>query len=181
MTTERPFTADNCFFVISEPRGAKLKASAQAALMKFQHWTDKYQLKVSTKKSTTILIRVIINNKLNWADYLMKMKTKLTHFHQKITRIAGTNWGLNKDPRRGLYKTVAELMILHGAAAWAYPLSAKQSRQLNSIQRMFFLNITGAYSTTPSSTPGHRRDHNAPHQSRTGRGLHQNSQAMQNI
>ncbi|GBO01828.1 hypothetical protein AVEN_255446-1 [Araneus ventricosus] len=76
------------------------------------------------------------------------MKTKLTHLHQKITRIAGTNWGLNKDLRRRLYKTVAEQMILHEAVAWAYPLSARQSRLLNSIQRKFLLNITGAYSTT---------------------------------
>ncbi|GBN84290.1 hypothetical protein AVEN_111528-1 [Araneus ventricosus] len=42
-------------------------------------------------------------------------------------------------------------MILHGAAAWAYPLSARQSRLLNSIQRKFLLNITGAYSTTPTA------------------------------
>ncbi|GBM83763.1 hypothetical protein AVEN_28477-1 [Araneus ventricosus] len=40
-------------------------------------------------------------------------------------------------------------MILHRAATWAYPLTA---RQLNSIQRKFLLNITGAYSTTPSAT-----------------------------
>ncbi|GBM78719.1 hypothetical protein AVEN_243986-1 [Araneus ventricosus] len=43
-------------FVITEPTGAKLKVTAQAALTKFQHWTDKHQLKVSTEKSTTILI-----------------------------------------------------------------------------------------------------------------------------
>ncbi|GBN43392.1 hypothetical protein AVEN_138008-1 [Araneus ventricosus] len=42
-------------------------------------------------------------------------------------------------------------MILHGAAAWAYPLSTRQSRLLNSIQRKFRLNITGSYSTTPTS------------------------------
>ncbi|GBM31700.1 Putative protein in type-1 retrotransposable element R1DM [Araneus ventricosus] len=166
--------ADDFIFVISEPTGAKLKATAQAALTKFQHWTDKHQLKVSTEKSTTILISrlvsgprvkrdnhiikrsaslkhlvVIIDNKLNWADHLINMKPKLTHLHQKITRIAGTNWGLNKDLRRRLYKTVAERMILHGAAAWAYPLSARQSRLFNSIQRKFLLNIT--YSTTPTA------------------------------
>ncbi|GBM40800.1 hypothetical protein AVEN_80806-1 [Araneus ventricosus] len=158
------------------PTGAKLKATAQAALTKFQHWTDKHQLKVSSEKSTTILISrlvsgsrvkwdnqiikrstsliylgVIIDNKLNWADHLINMKTKLTHLHQKITRIAGTNWGLNKDLRRRLYKTVAERLILQGAAAWAYPLSARQSRVLNSIQRKFLLNITRAYSTTPTA------------------------------
>ncbi|GBM77919.1 hypothetical protein AVEN_89583-1 [Araneus ventricosus] len=79
------------------------------------------------------------------------MKTKLTHLHQNITRIAGTSWGLNKDLRRRLYKTVAERMILHGVAAWAYPLSARQSRLLNSIQRKFLLNVTGVYSTTPTA------------------------------
>ncbi|GBN26423.1 hypothetical protein AVEN_55743-1 [Araneus ventricosus] len=41
-------------------------------------------------------------------------------------------------------------MILHGAAAWTYPLSTRQSRLLDSIQRKFLLNITGAYSTTPT-------------------------------
>ncbi|GBM91278.1 hypothetical protein AVEN_7713-1 [Araneus ventricosus] len=39
-------------------------------------------------------------------------------------------------------------MILHGAAAWASPLSARQSRLLNSIQRKLLLNITRAYFTT---------------------------------
>ncbi|GBN26666.1 Putative protein in type-1 retrotransposable element R1DM [Araneus ventricosus] len=167
---------DDFIFVISEPTGAKLKVTAQAALTKFQHWTDKHQLKVSKEKSTTILISrlvsgprvkwdnqiikrstslkylgVIIDNKQNWADHLINMKTKLTHLHQKITRKAGTNWGLNKDLRRRQYKTVAERMILHGDAAWAYPLSARQSRLLNSIQRKFLLNITGAYCTTPTA------------------------------
>ncbi|GBM36461.1 hypothetical protein AVEN_234838-1 [Araneus ventricosus] len=168
--------ADDFIFVISEPTGAKLKATAQAALTKFPHWTNKHHLKVSTEKSTTILISrlvsgprvkwdnqinksytslkylgVIIDNKLNWVDHLINMKTKLTHLHQKITRIAGTNWRLNKDFRRRLYKTAAERMILHGAAAWAYSLSARQSRLLNSIQRKFLINVTGAYSTTPTA------------------------------
>ncbi|GBM33077.1 hypothetical protein AVEN_9622-1 [Araneus ventricosus] len=95
--------ADDFIFVISEPTGAKLKATVQAALTKFQHWTDKHQLKVSTEKFTTILIRrlvsgprvkwdyqiikrstslkylgVIMDNKLNWAAHLIDMKIKLT-------------------------------------------------------------------------------------------------------
>ncbi|GBM13174.1 hypothetical protein AVEN_64377-1 [Araneus ventricosus] len=34
--------ADDFFFVISESTGTNLKATAQAALTKFQHWTDKH-------------------------------------------------------------------------------------------------------------------------------------------
>ncbi|GBN56959.1 Retrovirus-related Pol polyprotein from type-1 retrotransposable element R1 [Araneus ventricosus] len=110
--------ANDFIFVISEPTGAKLKATAQAALTKFQHWTDKHQLKVSTEKSTTILISrlvsgprvkwgnqiikrstslkylgVIIDNKMNWADHLINMKTKLTHLHQKNHKNSRINLG----------------------------------------------------------------------------------------
>ncbi|GBL98615.1 hypothetical protein AVEN_19678-1 [Araneus ventricosus] len=79
------------------------------------------------------------------------MKTKLTHIHQNITRIAGRNWGLKRDLRRRLYKTVTERAILHRAALLAYLLSARQSRQLNSNQSKFLLNIKGTYSTTPTA------------------------------
>ncbi|GBM23124.1 Putative protein in type-1 retrotransposable element R1DM [Araneus ventricosus] len=166
--------ADNFVFVISEPTGAKLKSTAHEALVVFKRWTDKHKLSVSTEKSCNILISklvsgpsikwaekiiksttsfkylgVTIDNKLNWAGHLCNLKTKITHLHQNIRKIAGANWGLNKAYRRRLYITVAERMVLHGAAVWAYPLSARQERQLNSLQRNFLLNISEAYSTTP--------------------------------
>ncbi|GBO01827.1 hypothetical protein AVEN_255445-1 [Araneus ventricosus] len=59
--------ANDFIFVISEPTGAKLKPTSQAALTKFQHWTDKHQLKVSTEKSTTILIsRLVSGPRVKW-------------------------------------------------------------------------------------------------------------------
>ncbi|GBL98609.1 hypothetical protein AVEN_19675-1 [Araneus ventricosus] len=42
-------------------------------------------------------------------------------------------------------------MIRHGASACAYPITVRQSSQLNSIQRSFLLNISEAYSTTPKA------------------------------
>ncbi|GBL74761.1 hypothetical protein AVEN_243627-1 [Araneus ventricosus] len=54
--------ADDFIFVISEPTGEKLKAkTAQATLTKFQHCTNKHQLKISTEKSPTILISRLVN------------------------------------------------------------------------------------------------------------------------
>ncbi|GBN98103.1 hypothetical protein AVEN_76763-1 [Araneus ventricosus] len=41
-------------------------------------------------------------------------------------------------------------MVLHGVAVFAYPLSAREARLLNSIRLTFLLNITGAYYTTPT-------------------------------
>ncbi|GBN42144.1 hypothetical protein AVEN_247291-1 [Araneus ventricosus] len=71
--------------------------------------------------------------------------------NENIQKIAGANWGLNKAYRRRPYITLAESMVLHGAAACAYPLSDRQERQLNSLQSKFLLNISGAYSTTPKA------------------------------
>ncbi|GBM95144.1 hypothetical protein AVEN_249011-1 [Araneus ventricosus] len=77
--------ADDFIFVISELTGAKLKATAQAALTKFQHWTDKHQLKVSTEKSTTILISRLNNINFNPNNY--EDGTTSTKFHPAIFQL----------------------------------------------------------------------------------------------
>ncbi|GBN17735.1 hypothetical protein AVEN_109718-1 [Araneus ventricosus] len=72
--------ANDFIFVISEPTGAKLKATAQAALTKFQNWTDKHQLKVSTEKSITILIcRLVRGPRVKWENQIIKRSTSLKY------------------------------------------------------------------------------------------------------
>ncbi|GBM67369.1 hypothetical protein AVEN_133189-1 [Araneus ventricosus] len=44
-----------------------------------------------------------------------------------------------------------EIILLYRAPAWANNITSRQQRLLNSIQRKFLLNITGAYSTTPTA------------------------------
>ncbi|GBN70613.1 hypothetical protein AVEN_46113-1 [Araneus ventricosus] len=44
-----------------------------------------------------------------------------------------------------------ERILLYGAPAWAKNITSRQQRLFNSIQRKFVLNITGAYSTTPTT------------------------------
>ncbi|GBM10022.1 hypothetical protein AVEN_24005-1 [Araneus ventricosus] len=63
--------ANDFIFVMSEPTGAKPKATAQAALTKFPHWTDKHQLKVCTEKSTTILMsRLVSDPRVKWDNQI---------------------------------------------------------------------------------------------------------------
>ncbi|GBO32136.1 hypothetical protein AVEN_139405-1, partial [Araneus ventricosus] len=44
-----------------------------------------------------------------------------------------------------------ERILLYGAQSWENNITSRQQRLLNSIQKKFLLNITGAYSTTPSA------------------------------
>ncbi|XP_055924650.1 uncharacterized protein LOC129956737 [Argiope bruennichi] len=111
----------------------------------------KWQGKTTKRNNSFKYLGVHIDSKLNWSDHLQHIKTKSSNLIQKIGRVAGSNWGLKKDHRKILYKTVTEKMILHGSVAWAASLTARQKRALNSIHRKFLLNISRAYSTTPTA------------------------------
>ncbi|GBN86195.1 hypothetical protein AVEN_49611-1 [Araneus ventricosus] len=71
--------------------------------------------------------------------------------YQHLCRIAGKTWGINKNIRRLLYKTVIERTLCHGAAAWGHNMTSRFQKKLGSIQRLFLLYITGAYRTTPTA------------------------------
>ncbi|GBM10142.1 hypothetical protein AVEN_258746-1 [Araneus ventricosus] len=71
--------------------------------------------------------------------------------YQHLCRIAGKTWGINKNIRKLLYKTVIERTLCHGAAAWGHNMTFRLQKKLDSIQRLFLLYITGAYRTTPTS------------------------------
>ncbi|GBL78584.1 hypothetical protein AVEN_180185-1 [Araneus ventricosus] len=68
--------------------------------------------------------------------------------YQHLYRIAGKTWGINKNIRRLLYKTVIERTLCHGAVAWGHNMTSRLQKKLDSIQRLFLLYITGAYRTT---------------------------------
>ncbi|GBM86887.1 hypothetical protein AVEN_207398-1 [Araneus ventricosus] len=71
--------------------------------------------------------------------------------YQHLCRIAGKTWGINKNIRRLLYKTVRGRTLCHGAAAWGHNMTSRLQKKLDSIQRLFLLYITGAYGTTPTA------------------------------
>ncbi|GBN12234.1 hypothetical protein AVEN_50939-1 [Araneus ventricosus] len=73
------------------------------------------------------------------------------YHYQHLRRIVGKIWGINKNIRRLLYKTVIERTLCHGASAWGHNMTSRLQKKLDSIQRLVFLYITGAYRTTPTA------------------------------
>ncbi|GBO15408.1 hypothetical protein AVEN_183498-1 [Araneus ventricosus] len=73
------------------------------------------------------------------------------YHYQHLCKISGKTWGLNKNIRRLLYKTVIERTLRHGAVAWGQNMTSRKQKKLDSIQRLFLLYITGAYRTTPTA------------------------------
>ncbi|GBN81001.1 hypothetical protein AVEN_175085-1 [Araneus ventricosus] len=70
--------------------------------------------------------------------------------YQHLCRIAGKTWGINKNIRRLLYKTVIERTLCHGAAASEHNMTSRLQKHLDSFQRLYItgLYITSAYRTT---------------------------------
>ncbi|GBM51161.1 hypothetical protein AVEN_2509-1 [Araneus ventricosus] len=49
--------------------------------------------------------------------------------YQHLCRIAGKTWGINKNIRRLLYKTVIERTLCHGAAAWGHNMTSRLQKK----------------------------------------------------
>ncbi|GBN20234.1 hypothetical protein AVEN_220579-1 [Araneus ventricosus] len=71
--------------------------------------------------------------------------------YQHLCRITGKTWGINKNIRKLLYKTVIERTLCHGEAAWGHNMISRLQKKLNSIQCLFLLYITSVYRTTPTA------------------------------
>ncbi|GBM09248.1 hypothetical protein AVEN_59228-1 [Araneus ventricosus] len=83
----------------------------------------------SIKRSRTIkYLRINLDESLNWAAHIKHQGMEAALTHHRLARVAGATWGLKEEHRRKLYSTVAERMILHGAAAWAQNLTYHQKK-----------------------------------------------------
>ncbi|XP_035232835.1 uncharacterized protein LOC118204638 [Stegodyphus dumicola] len=63
----------------------------------------------------------------------------------------GYKWDLNPYIQKTLYTTVAEKVITYGAAVWSAPMQGRKVKHLLSIQRLFLLNVTKAFRTSPTN------------------------------
>nr|GBN13851.1 Retrovirus-related Pol polyprotein from type-1 retrotransposable element R1 [Araneus ventricosus] len=169
------FSDDFAFIVTGNTREGLRKLS-KLALDEFKEWADKNKLHVSMEKSSYVLFRklvrgptikwgnqsinrknhlkylgVTIDHKLSWLTHVIGQGKRAMDQYQHLCRIAGKAWGINKNIRRLLYKTVIERTLCHGAAAWGHNMTARLQKKLDSIQRLFLLYVTGAYRTTPTA------------------------------
>ncbi|GBM44041.1 Retrovirus-related Pol polyprotein from type-1 retrotransposable element R1 [Araneus ventricosus] len=168
--------ADGFAFIITDNTREGFRKLSKLALDKFKEWSDKNKLQVSMEKSSYALfsklvrgptikwgnqsinrknhlkyLGVTIDHKLSWLPHVIEQGKRAMDQYQHLCRIAGKTWGINKNIRRLLYKTVIEITLCHGAAAWRHNMTSRLQKKLDSIQRLFLLYITGAYRTTPTA------------------------------
>ncbi|GBO35626.1 Retrovirus-related Pol polyprotein from type-1 retrotransposable element R1 [Araneus ventricosus] len=133
--------ADYFVFIVTDNTREGLRKLSKLALDKFKDWADKNKLHVSMEKSNYVLpsklvrgptikwgnqsisrknhskyLGVTIDHKLGWLPHSIEQVKRAMDQYQHLCRIAGKTWGISKNIRRLLYKTVIERTLCHGAS-----------------------------------------------------------------
>lgn len=100
---------------------------------------------------TVKYLGIHVDRKLSWREHLACRIKKAMNALWTCRRVAGGTWGLNPRVLHWLYCTTVRPLITYGAIVW-WPCVEKNSAcsQLDKVQRMACLLITGAMRTTPS-------------------------------
>jgi len=95
---------------------------------------------------------VILDPKLNWKLHLEAKCRKATIAFHQVRRIAGVTWGMTPRVIHWLYTAVIRPIISYAAVVWWPRVTLiTASKQLDHIQRLACLYITGAVRTTPTA------------------------------
>jgi ribonuclease HI len=107
------------------------------------------ELKLSTKVK---YLGVWLDSKLNWKDHVdHKCQKALAAFYQ-VRRAVGKTWGLSPKVVHWIYTVIIRPMITYAAVVWWRRTNLTTViKQLERIQRITCLYITGAMRTTPTA------------------------------
>ncbi|RZK37795.1 MAG: hypothetical protein EOO61_08560, partial [Hymenobacter sp.] len=155
-----------------------LSDRTQFALKLVEEWCREVGLRVNPGKSETIIytknrilsgyrspilfgreierkeevkyLGVILDSKLNWRKHIEYRIKKCIKVFWCCRSAIGKTWGLSPKCLLWLYTAIVKPMLAYGAFSWwRGSLTAVARRQLNHLQRVAGLSITGAMSTTP--------------------------------
>jgi hypothetical protein len=95
---------------------------------------------------------VILDAKLTWKKQVDARVRKARHTMWACRRVCGRRWGLRLRVVSWLYTSVVRPSITYASLVWWPGCETTRARQeLNSVQRLACLGITGAMRNTPTN------------------------------
>jgi len=95
---------------------------------------------------------VILDSKLSWKAHLDSRYSKAIFAFSQLRRVTGTTWGMTPKVVHWLYTAVVRPMFCYAAVIWWSRSTYRTvSKQLEHLQRLACLYISGAVRTTPTS------------------------------
>ena len=95
---------------------------------------------------------VILDSKLNFNEHVDFVTKKAKKVLMATKNAIGGNWGLSPRMARWAYTAIARPIMTYAAYVWSHRISFCKRRQLEKVQRLGLLLMTGAYPSSPTAT-----------------------------
>jgi hypothetical protein len=101
-----------------------------------------------------VYLGVVLNSKNNWSSHLEFVRSRAMKKLMICGRIAGRTWGISRDLRLMLYKTVFLSSLLYASPAWFAQVSNRIGllNRLRKSQRPALIWITSSYRTCSNAS-----------------------------
>lgn len=171
--------ADDLVIVIRGKYGAVISDRVQLALDMVTSWCFKEGLSVNPLKTAIVpftrrinikdlrnptlggvtiqfkseikYLGVILDKRLTWNSHLKRIKEKANFSWWQCSKLCGRNWGLRPKMLYYLYTTVVRPALSYACQVWWPKVKQAGARlELQRIQRLPCISITGAFRTTPT-------------------------------
>ena len=152
----------------------------QIEINKLANWTKKNKLTLSIKKTKAIIftrkykipphkdlfindtkiefvesvkyLGVELDSKLSFSKHIFQVANKAKQALMTAKKAIGASWGLNPKYIRWIYTAIIRPMISYGSIAWQDKLKISSIKELERLQRLALLMMTGAIPSSPTST-----------------------------
>lgn len=167
--------ADDLAVLISGNTRRELEISANNVTKAISSWCSKHKLQISETKSVMLLVKgflditrpptVKVGNKslkmpqsarylgiqfgtrYNITPHINYITTKSRNIFNSLSHIAKSQWGLNHNSMKTLYKGIFIPIITYAAAGWCDKINVHHTRKIRQAQRHALLRVIKAYRT----------------------------------
>lgn len=173
--------ADDLAFLIKANSRREVEEIGQRILQFLKEWCELYKLRVSTAKTTAMLLKgklhrnrlpilkidnknvvykseckylgLIIDDKLNFVMHAKFLRSKMVNFVMSVRRVARERWGIKRHIVDVLYNSVVLPIVTYGAAGW-YDRTGHSlvGRNLLAAQRSILLVLSRACRTCATAS-----------------------------
>ena len=121
-------------------------------------WTDQAKdkpehIQVNNKQIKLVThakyLGLILDDKLNWDQHIDNLISTCKNMLFSCKAAIGKKWGLNPRKVSWIYQKILEPKLTYGAVVWAYGISKRNIKRIETIQNLALRQATRAQASTP--------------------------------
>ena len=92
-----------------------------------------------------------LDNKLSYKKHVKEKVKECKQCLMCVKRVVGDAWGLDANKLKWIYNSMIKPRLTYGALVWSHKCDQTIRKEMNKLQRLFLLMVSGAMRTTPTA------------------------------